>query len=67
METHKHSIILDFQHGFQSVGLSCEFQIIETVQDWITAIDNKTEIDAILVDFAKAFDKVPHKRLLSKY
>ena len=32
----------------------------------MTALDNKTHIDAILLDFAKAFDKVPHKRLLSK-
>ena len=62
---HKHNIILHFQHGFQ-LGLSCESQLIETVHDWITAIDNKTQIDAILLDFAKAFDKVPHKRLLSK-
>ena len=62
---HKHDVILHFQHGFQS-GLSCESQLIETVHDWMTALDNKTQIDAILLDFAKAFDKVPHKRLLSK-
>ena len=59
------ALSLDFQHGFQS-GLSCESQLIDTVHDWITALDNKTQIDAILLDFAKAFDKVPHKRLLSK-
>ena len=57
---HKRDIILHFQHGFQS-GLSCESQLIETVHDWMTALDNKTQIDAILLDFAKAFDKVPHK------
>ena len=62
---HKHNIILHFQHGFQS-GLSCESQLIETVHDWMTAMDNKTQIDAILLDFPKAFDKVPHLRLLSK-
>ena len=62
---HKHNIILHFQHGFQS-GMSCESQLIETVHDWMTAMDNKTQIDAILLDFAKAFDKVPHLRLLSK-
>ena len=62
---HKHNILLHFQHGFQS-GLSCDSQLIETVHDWITAMDNKSQIDAILLDFAKAFDKVPHKRLLSK-
>ena len=62
---HKHNIILHFRHGFQS-GLSCESQLIETVHDWMTAMDSKTQIDAILLDFAKAFDKVPHLRLLSK-
>ena len=62
---HKHDTILHFQHGFQS-GLSYESQLIETVHDWMTALDNKTQIDAILLDFAKAFDEVPHKRLLSK-
>ena len=62
---HKHNIILHFQNGFQS-GLSCESQLIETVHDWMTAMDNNTQIDAILLDFAKAFDKVPHLRLLSK-
>ena len=62
---HKHDIILHFQHGFQS-GLSCESQLIETVHDWMMALDNKTQTDTILLDFAKAFDKVPHKRLLSK-
>ena len=30
------------------------------------ALDNKTQTDAILLDFANAFDQVPHKRLLSK-
>ncbi len=60
-----HYIILHFQHGFQS-GLSCESQLIETVHDWMMALDNKTQTDAILLDFAKAFDKVPHKRFLCK-
>ena len=58
-------IILRFQHGFQS-GLSCESQLIETVHDWMMPLDNKTQTDAILLDFAKAFDKVPHKRFLCK-
>ena len=58
-------MVLHFQHGFQS-GLSCESQVIETVHNWMTAMDNKTQIDTILLDFAKAFDKVPHLCLLSK-
>ena len=62
---HKHDSILHFQHGIRP-GLTCESQLIETVHDWMTALYNKTQIDAILLDFAKVFDKVPHKRLLSK-
>ena len=42
------------------------YMTLYTVHDWMTALDNKTQIDAILLDFAKAFDKVPHTRLLSK-
>ena len=63
----KYNTILHFQPVSQS-GLSCESQLTETVHDWIRVIDNKTQIYAILLDFAKVFefDKVPHKRLLSK-
>ena len=57
---HKHTII-HFQHGFHT-GLSSESQLIETIHDWITAIDNKKQIDAILLHFAK----VPHKHFSSK-
>ena len=46
----KHDIILHFQHRFQS-GLSCESQLIETVSDWMMALDNKTQIDAIRQSF----------------
>ena len=62
---HKHNIIFLFQHRFHW-GLSCESQLIETVHDWMTAMDNKTQVDVILLDFAKAFDKVPHLRILLK-
>ena len=54
---HKNSIILHFQHGFQS-GLSCESQLTETVHDWMTAMDNKTQIYANLLDFAKGHRQV---------
>ena len=62
---HKHDSILHFQREFQS-GLSCESQLTETVHAWMNALDNKTPIYAILLDVTKAYDKVPHRRLLSK-
>jgi len=29
-------------------------------------VDNRDNVDVIFLDFAKAFDKVPHQRLLKK-
>jgi len=35
-------------------------------EDILKALDRKKQIDLVLLDFCKAFDKVPHKRLLNK-
>jgi hypothetical protein len=37
-----------------------------TVQDLAKSMDLSKQIDLILLDFLKAFDKVPHERLLYK-
>ena len=37
-----------------------------TLSNTCEAIDRGEEVDVIYLDFAKAFDKVPHKSLLSK-
>ena len=52
-------ILCDHQHGFRKHS-SCESQLLTT------GSDNSQQIDAILLDFSKAFDKVPHQRLLIK-
>ena len=62
---HVHKILHDAQHGFRK-RRSCESKLILTVQDLAKNIDNRGQTDLILLDFSKAFDKVPHKRLLYK-
>jgi hypothetical protein len=61
----RHKILHDAQHGFRK-RRSCESQLILTIQDLAKNIDNRGQTDLILLDFSKAFDKVPHKRLLYK-
>ena len=59
------NILTDAQHGFRKYR-SCESQLITTVQDLASGIDKSEQIDAVLLDFSKAFDKVPHRRLAAK-
>ena len=61
----KHGNLNDAQHGFRK-RRSTETQLIVTIHDLAKGLDEKAQIDAVLLDFAKAFDKVPHKRLLCK-
>ena len=60
-----YSILHEAQHGFRK-GRSCESQLILTIQDLAKGLDDSSQIDAILLDLSKAFDKVPHLRLLYK-
>jgi hypothetical protein len=54
------------QHGFRP-GYSCESQVITVCQDIADSLDDGDRIHAIIVDFSKAFDLVPHGRLLTKF
>ena len=58
-------ILCEQQHGFKK-HRSSESQLLTTVQDLASALDNSQQIDAIHLDFSKAFDKVLHQRLLIK-
>ena len=67
------SILADCQHGFGSQR-SCETQfgpVCARLHDIISNLDwavnrGQKQTDLINMDFAKAFDKVPHRRLLHK-
>jgi hypothetical protein len=61
----KHRILTDAQRGFRKKR-SCESQLILAVQDLAKSMDLSEQMDLILLDFSKAFDKVPHERLLYK-
>ena len=61
----KHKILSDDQHGFRK-RRSCETQLIITLNDLAKGLNSKQQIDAVLLDFSKAFDRVPHQRLLLK-
>ena len=58
-------ILSDIQHGFRK-SHSCETQLLITLEDLTTNLDHGKQSDIILLDFAKAFDTVPHQRLLLK-
>ena len=64
------STLADCQYGFQSLR-SCETQLVQFVHDIISNLDGAVnrghkQTDLIIMNFAKAFDKVPHRRLLHK-
>ena len=40
--------------------------LIQTIHDISKSLDKKETVDNAILDFTKAFDKVPHKRLIHK-
>ena len=61
----QHKIWHDSQHGFRSKR-SCETQLFISIQDLAKSLADGNQIDIILLDFSKAFDKVPPERLIHK-
>ena len=61
----QHNILTDSQHGFRAKR-STKTQLIQTIHDISKSLDKKETVDMAILDFTKAFDKVPHKRLIHK-
>ena len=55
----KHHILKDHQHGFPKRH-SCETQLTVTIQEIASRVSKGNQVDIILLDYAKAFDKVPY-------
>jgi len=57
--------ISEHQHGFVS-GRSSATQLSEMYHTVGSTLDNRGQTDVVFLDFAKAFDSVPHELLLHK-
>ena len=74
-EKHIYSVLLDhFQHhcpisqhqwGFQA-GKSTTTALAATIHDWHSHLDVRRDVATCFFDFKKAFNTVPHRRLLEK-
>ena len=61
----RHNILSTKQYGFVS-GRSTLLQLLRVMDSWTESLDRGEEVDVIFLDFKKAFDSVPHGRLLDK-
>ncbi len=59
----RNGLLSNYQHGFVS-GRSCSTQLISCLDKWTQELDQSHNVDTVYLDFSKAFDSVPHKRLL---
>ena len=61
----ENDLIRDSQHGFMS-GKSCATNLLHFLVVLTKAVDEGLSVDVVYLDFAKAFDKVPHSLLMHK-
>jgi len=55
--------VADHQRGFVR-GRSCSTQLLEVLDKWTGILGRDGDVDVVYLDLAKAFDSVPHNRLL---
>ena len=60
-----HNLLSDCQFGFMK-HRSTITQLLSVLEDWTEAFEHNMQVDTVYLDFRKAFDSVPHKRLLQK-
>ena len=61
----KNNLLSPHQYGFVP-GRCADTQLLVTIKQWQNNIDNNLPTDVAYMDFRKAFDAVPHERLLHK-
>ena len=61
----QNKFLSDKQYGFIP-GRSTSLQLLTVLDKWTESIDQGHPVDCIYMDYQKAFDTVPHKRLINK-
>ena len=61
----RHKLFNLSQHGFLKKR-SCLTNVLYFLEEITKLIDEGSPVDIVYLDFQKAFDKVPHQRLLLK-
>ena len=61
----QHHVLTNLNHGFRA-GYSCETQLLTVSDELGKSTDNGKRIDVGVLDYSKAFDTVPHNKLLHK-
>ena len=59
------NILCPEQHGFRK-SRSCETQLLDLTGELFETVENGQQADIVVLDFAKAFDKVSHSLLTHK-
>ena len=52
--------LVDHQHGFRQ-HRSFETQLVNTIESVVRSLDQREQVDMLVLDFSKAFDTVPHQ------
>ena len=61
----KFRILSKSQHGYRN-KCSTEIQLLRVIDIFAKSLEDKKQTDAIALDFSRAFDTVPHHKLLLK-
>ncbi len=61
----RNKLFSSYQHGFLEKR-SCLSNLLTTMEDWTQILEDKGAVECVYLDFMKAFDTVPHQKLLKK-
>ena len=61
----RNKLFAEEQHGFVP-NRNCITNLLTAIEDWSALIEEGKAFDLIYTDFSKAFDSVPHGRLINK-